>query len=370
MIDRWMKRIADRARLALTSDRTFLENAYRQILGRDIDQDGFDYYAARLREGESRMAVLIDLAQSNEFLEKVSARAESRTETDIRALRPSSYQLDVDTVSKTSVPVYVVNQASDFDWLESMILEHGYYEQPGVWNFDIDVDKRVMAEMIGAFSPQRAIELGCAGGAVLQCLDELGILCEGVEISRMAIERAASYIRRRIHQGELPQLQLGTHYDLVFGLDIFEHLNPNRLGAYLDEITNVLKDGGYLFANIPAFGADPVFGTVFPFYLEGWDEDAAAERLFSKIHVDPNGYPLHGHLIWAGSSWWVRRFTNQGLEREIDIEKALHRKYDAYLDRRARARKSFYIFSKKGLPERRKAVVQRIASNPSRVLKL
>ena len=37
-------------------------------------------------------------------------------------------------------------------------------------------------------------------------------------------------------------------------------LNPNKLEAYFAEIHRILIDGGYLFANIPAFGK-----TVTPF---------------------------------------------------------------------------------------------------------
>lgn len=366
MIQRWVKRVADRARLALTSDRTFLENAYRRILGREIDQDGFDYYAKRLREGESRMAVLIGLVRSEEFLEKLLP--ETSSIPDIRPGMPSRYRMDVDNVSKATIPIFEVADPSDFDWLESMLLENGYYERPGVWNFDIDVDKKVMAEMISAFAPERALELGCASGAVLQCLEELGIFCEGVEISRMAIDKASPQIRRRIHQGELPQLELDGDYDLVFGLDIFEHINPNCLDAYLEKIVNILKEGSYLFANVPAFGADPVFGTVFPFYLNGWDEDAAKGGLLTRIHVDAQGYPLHGHLIWAASSWWAERFSDHELVREIEIERAFHRKYDAYFDTRSRARKSFYLFSKKADPGQSRAITRRIGSSKSRVL--
>lgn len=366
MIRGWLKRFADRARLALTSDRTFLENAYRQILGREIDQDGFDYYAKRLREGESRVALLIGLVRSEEFLNKLLP--ETDLVPDIRARMPSHYRIDVDNASQATIPIFEVADPSDFDWLESILLDNGYYERPGVWNFDIDVDKKVMAEMMSAFAPERAIEMGCASGAVLQCLEELGIFCEGIEISRMAVEKASPQIARRIHQGQLPQLELDGGYGLVFGLDIFERINPNGLDGYLEKIVNILQEGGYLFCNIPAFGADPVFGTVFPFYLKGWDEDAAKGRLLTKIHVDAQGYPLHGHLIWAASSWWVERFSGHALVREIEIERAFHRKYDAYFDTRALARKAFYVFSKKGDPEQSRAITQRIGSSKSRVL--
>jgi hypothetical protein len=59
-------------------------------------------------------------------------------------------------------------------------------------------------------------------------------------------------------------------YDLIFGLDVFEHLNPNRLDAYIVRLAELVGTGGFLFCHIPAFGTDPVFGTVFPLYLDRW----------------------------------------------------------------------------------------------------
>ena len=137
------------------------------------------------------------------------------------------------TVSRSRL--FNVQSPSDFDWLEAAILTNGYYEKPGVWNLGIDSDKRMIAEMIASFEPRKALELGCAAGAVLECLAERGIDAEGVEISSMAIARATDRVRPRIHQGDLLSLELDRDYDVVFGLDVFEHLNPNRIESYLSQ---------------------------------------------------------------------------------------------------------------------------------------
>ncbi len=365
MIPSFLRRIAARFELALTSDRAFLERAYREILGREIDQDGFDYYSKALRQGNSRTAVLLSLVRSDEFTSRLAPPPAIEA---IRERRPSQYRADEDVLNHTPVAVFEARCDADFDWLEAMIRDNGYYERPGVWNFGIDVDKRVMAEALVAFAPQRALEIGCASGAVLECLRELGVHAEGVEISRMALERAFPGIRDRIHVGDLLELRLPESYDLVFGLDIFEHLNPNRLDGYLSRIVGLLDDGGCVFANVPAFGPDPVFGTVFPLYVGGWGAEAAPGRRFSRIPVDEHGYPLHGHLIWADSAWWVARFEAHGLRRETGIEAALHRKYDGYMDKRSRARKTYYVFSKNGDEARAQAIVARVGERPSRVL--
>jgi cyclopropane fatty-acyl-phospholipid synthase-like methyltransferase len=87
-----------------------------------------------------------------------------------------------------------------------------------VWNLGIDVDKRVIAEIVASFAPARALELGCAAGAVLEVLEEHGVAAEGVEISVSAIAQATDSVRGHIHRGDLLSRDLQPVHDLVFGL--------------------------------------------------------------------------------------------------------------------------------------------------------
>jgi hypothetical protein len=108
-----------------------------------------------------------------------------------------------------------------------------------------------------------------------------------------------------------------------------------------------------------------VFGTVFPFYVDGWAEDAAAGRPLRSIHVDEAGYPIHGHLAWGDAAWWTRQFERAGFTREVEIERAFHRKYDGYMEKRSPARRAYFVFGKDASARKRDAVIQRIASAPT-----
>jgi hypothetical protein len=351
----------------LRSDSEFVDQAFRDILGRDADHGGLEFYRGVLRQGVSRTAVMLDIMRSEEFRRTLTAHAPS-TLPNLVVQRPERYRRTIDRVNGSSMLVFEVESPSDFDWLERAIVDNGYYEAPGVWVLDVDFDKRLVAEMIAAFAPSAALELGCAAGAVLQCLDDLGVGAEGVEISAMAIGKADARVRARIHHGDLLALDLPRRYDLLFGLDIFEHLNPNKLAAYIDRIAQVTTDDAFLFCNIPAFGADPVFGTVFPFYVDGWAEDAAAGRALHSVHVDDGGYPIHGHLAWGDAAWWVRQFERAGFIRDAEIERAFHRKYDGYMEKRSPARRAYFVFGKRDSARRRAEVLARIA-RPSTVLR-
>ncbi len=360
------RRLAVRLAPVLQSDTAFLQAAYREILGRDADREGLEHYLRVLRQGMSRTFVLVSLMRSKEFTSRLIQAAPHGT--SLRDIRPGYYRDAIDRTNGDTIVVFDAVSPSDVDWLERSILEHGYYERPGVWSFGVDTDKRVIAEIIASFGPARALELGCAAGAVLECLRGLGVDAEGVDISSLALSEAAADIRPRIHLGDLLTIDLPSGYDVVFGLDIFEHLNPNRLDAYIRRIGELLAPDGYLFCNIPAFGADAVFGTVFPFYVDGWEAEAAAGHKFSSFHVDELGYPLHGHLIWADSRWWVSQFEGCGFRREPEIERALHEKYDAYMKERSPARRAFYVFNRQPDAARTRAIADRVRREPSRAL--
>lgn len=260
---------------------------------------------------------------------------------------------------------FEVSDASDFDLMERAIVENGFYEVPHVWPFRVDRDKRVMAEIVASLNQGgRVLELGCASGAVLEGLALRGLEFAGVDISHMAREMASDAVRDHIHLGDVLTTDLGSGIDTIFGLDIFEHLNPNKLDAYLDRLRELLEDGGLLFANIPGFGEDEVFGEIFPRYLPEWDADAAAGRPFRYLHAGHDGYPISGHLIWAESSWWVDQFAKADLLRRSVIELALHDKYDGYMRVHSPARRSFYVFSGGACPNESQ-IAARISESPS-----
>jgi hypothetical protein len=343
-----LRRLRSRWGPALQSDTDFVESAFREILGRQADLDGLNHYQHVLRDGLGRTAVLLEIMRSEEFTSKLRPQSsEASSLPSLRSMRPEAYLDTINRSNGQAMTVFVARSAADFDWLERAIVEHGYYEKPGVWNFGIDSDKRVIAEIVASFQPRHAIEIGCAAGAVLQCLDDLGVRAEGVEISAMAREKAAAQVRGRIHLGDLLTLDLPPDYDFLFGFDVFEHLNPNKLDAYLARIGEITTADARLFCNIPAFGHDPAFGTVFPLYVDGWDEDAAKGSVFTKLEVDTLGYPIHGHLAWADARWWTAQFEKAGFSRQLDVELRLHEKYDDYFEKRAPARKPFFVFAKR-----------------------
>jgi SAM-dependent methyltransferase len=344
----------------------FLKESYQRLLGRPIDEEGLKRYDGFLQQGKRREEILFELISSDEWVSRILR--ENLGLKNIKPLKPAQYIPDINLLTLEPLLTFKVLDPQDFDWLEAMIQQNAYYERPGIWSFGLDLDKQVIAEMMSDLKPEKVLEIGCSSGAILKALYDRGVKGEGVEISAMAIRRAFPEIKNKIHEGDLLEIQLSSAYDLVLGLDIFEHLNPNKLQRYIQALRGLMEAGGYCFCNIPAFDQDPVFGTVFPSYLEDWEKSGPPGRLFQTLHVDEYGYPMHGHLVWADSQWWVTQFEQEGLAREQEIEKALHQKYDSYFDHKAPARKTFYVFSKEADPNRKQEIIETIQKRPSLVL--
>ncbi|OQY13951.1 MAG: hypothetical protein B6I30_01990 [Desulfobacteraceae bacterium 4572_187] len=330
-----------------TSDGFFVDLCYECFLGRKSDIEGRRNAVAALKHGMSRLDFIKSLVSSSEYYTKLVAILQVGAKLpNLRDMQPERYKWSKNCYNDDKTLVLYVKNSIDYDWVETMIIENGYYETGGVWSFAIDVDKHLIAEIVSRFNVSCFLEIGCSTGSVLKLLDEKKIYGEGTEISHSALANCYQSIRQRIHYGDILKLNLDSKYDLILGMDVFEHLNPNKIASYVERCYNLLSDSGFIFANIPSFGEDPIFGEIFPIYLEDWVHESEFSGLFSLLPVDEYGWPLHGHLIWATTSWWQKVFENSGFKREEEIEKALHGIYDTFMKQNAPARMSFYVFSK------------------------
>lgn len=76
----------------------------------------------------------------------------------------------------------------------------------------------------------------------------LEIAPERVDALRKGVERGG-FTNVRVHPGLVETLPPGEEYDLIFAIDVFEHIAPEQMpfGACLDR----LKEGGHLLVKIP-----------------------------------------------------------------------------------------------------------------------
>ena len=314
-----------------------------------------------LDQGADRLSVTMTLAHSEEALNRqLSLRTHIQ---DLRELRPGSFctVVGADGVARE---VYRADTAEDVDWMEDSILEHGYYEKPGIWSLSVDDDKRRMSALLASFGPRRALEIGCSSGTVMEGLLAAGVDCDGLEISRMAIQRADPAVRPRIRRSDLLDADLTDGYDLIYGLDIFEHLNPNRFDRYLTRLRELVSGTGYVVCELSGLRCGRRVRRSVPPGPAELAGGRCRRRLFREWLVDEDGYPDHGHLVWACSPWWEAAFSSVGLHRDKDVERALHARWDEKFTAESPARRAFFVFTPSPGSERSREILASLARSP------
>jgi SAM-dependent methyltransferase len=183
------------------------------------------------------------------------------------------------------------------------------------------------------FRVTRSLDVGCATGYLVEVLRELGIDAEGCDVSPFAIAHATPGAKGHIRVGNLfagLPWEDGA-FELVTALEILEHLPPDRVPAALAELRRVC--GGYLYATIPSFGANPsgpdghFEGKVRPERLDHYRElgrDYSGPVPEADLAVDADGQLVEGHLTIASFGWWTDRFAEAGFTRCVDVERLLY----------------------------------------------
>lgn len=101
----------------------------------------------------------------------------------------------------------------------------------------------------GAPAPRRLLELGSAGGWLLQQARARGWQAQGVELSAAAAQRARA-LGLEVFQGDLLAAALpASSFDLVYMGDVLEHV-PD-CAAVLREAARLLVPGGHLYLRGP-----------------------------------------------------------------------------------------------------------------------
>lgn len=125
--------------------------------------------------------------------------------------------------------------------------EGSYFDEA---NLSKLVDDTLLSQIKSVRSNGRFLEIGCAGGALLDAARSLGYEVQGVEFSPVAAEFARKHFRLPVVTGDLLDAKLPSSiYDVVFMGDVLEHLpDPMRT---LGEINRVMAQGGLLVIHCP-----------------------------------------------------------------------------------------------------------------------
>jgi SAM-dependent methyltransferase len=249
--------------------------------------------------------------------------------------------------------VVILRDEEDYGWMEDEISDGRYYETSRPWGYEVDIDKKAMASVAQYFRPRSVLDVGCSNGPLVKAMLDVDIDAKGIDISEHALRSAVDGAEGHLILGDIQAHNFGQQFDLIFALDLLEHLNPFKLKPCLNRIRDLLTDNGVAYFNIPVWGEDRVWGTVFPLSdcsfqapLREWVRQYENNELFTAIPVDDEGFPELGHLVWAGTNWWLDLFDQVNLTRLEQVESEIHQKIDWFYNIVSIARRSFYVLAK------------------------
>lgn len=345
-VDRWAGSLRGGAQLAdviaeMQTANT-VEELYRGIFNREPDRGGGSHYASRLRAGEPLSGVLRHMLASQEFHGSRNLRAIKQSELqDITSELPRPYVTEMG-LDNLIHHVFRVEDDSEFDLLEQLIIEHRFYDSFGGWGYAIDLDKRVTAAIAKGLGAASCLDVGCSNGPVISLLADAGMEVTGVDFSHLAFALALPNVRDHMRYGDLLTLEFDRKFDVVLAMDFFEHLHPLKVGRHIERAAALIEQDGYLIVNSPMFGTDRVFGTPFPLHLEEWTNEPQ-DTFWRHIPCDAKGWPWDGHLIWAGVAYWEKQFAAAGLVRDVVIEAAIQESLKGFFEHFAPARKAIFV---------------------------
>jgi len=313
---------------------------YRGILDREPDPCGLADKIGLLRSGRELDQVIRTFVDSAEFRSLLTqALVPSASMPDLKALIPDRYETQL--VHGSPMTVYVARTDTDVALMASLLDRYRFYDRFGVWSPVIDYDKEITAAIVRGLGARSCFELGCFTGPVISLLADAGVSVLGAEVSHLAFAFAYPNVRDAILYGDLLTLDIQRRFDVVLCMDVLEHVSPLTLDQYIEKIESVLDENGYLYLNSPMWGRDLIFGIFEEPYLEEW-LTVGDTSYWRHWPCDDKGWPLHGHLVWASTVWWERKFRDHGLIRDTTIEQVIHQNLATFFEH-AGGRRSLFV---------------------------
>ncbi|TVQ99145.1 MAG: methyltransferase domain-containing protein [Desulfovibrionales bacterium] len=137
--------------------------------------------------------------------------------------------------------------AAYFDWR---------YRKPDTYNYAASEEERIKRERIAAFLNDRhyanILEVGCGEGYMTTVLAPLGDRLLGIDISKVAVERAqrmhADNPRVAFQQADVFTFRPQESYDLITCSEILYYLNLEQINQAVHGLVTRLTPGGRLLA--------------------------------------------------------------------------------------------------------------------------
>ena len=97
------------------------------------------------------------------------------------------------------------------------------------------------------------LDVGCADGKLVSFMKDKGFAeVVGIDLNRQLIERARENVDAEFIHGDAREiLESGRHFDLIFLLNVLEHIERDRLVGFMSLVHQALKAGGFAIIRTP-----------------------------------------------------------------------------------------------------------------------
>lgn len=355
---------------SLSSNKGFINRIFFTLLKRMPSGEELEYYNYYLKKGSSRFAIIENIVHSKDFYNRwYHYIFHMMNIKDINKDFTDNIFNEINILTKSPVKIFNINNPKDFDRIEKKIIENDYYNYNNVWCEGENKDKKIHSLLLSCLCDKKSLELGCFDGIIVEHLNnKYNKDSYGNDLNINILKKVNNHLKSKIFVGDLLNININESFDLIYGLDIFEHFNPNKINNYIQRIDSLLENNSIFYGNIPFYGNDEIIGNIAPIYLKSWIKSFEENKLFTQIEIDLAGYPLHGHLIWAGSKWWVKLFESFNFKREIDIEINIHNIFDDVFNSYSESRRMLFVFSKNLNDNKRQEIINKIKNIDIKVL--
>jgi len=147
------------------------------------------------------------------------------------------------------------------------------------------------------FNPKTMLDFGCGRGTFLTYARDMGIEAFGFDYSQWAIENPYPRCKRewlKVHDATKPWPYEEKSFDLLTGLDFYEHIYLEDLDFVIKEMYRVAKK--WIFLQIAVVGGTSGYGI---------HEEGYILQKGEPIPIEREGNAVAGHVTVCTENWWL-----------------------------------------------------------------
>lgn len=162
-------------------------------------------------------------------------------------------------------------------------------------------------------NPFNMLDIGCGRGTFVTYARDAGIIAEGFDFSKWAIDHPYYRCNRdwiKVHDATIKFPYQDDQFDLVINLDLMEHIYAEDCEFVIDEMVRVARKYIFLQIAIVGNGSDPSVSDTGYILQKG-----------VPVPNELQGVAVAGHVTVQPTVFWMSKLFREGWRFRIDLVK-------------------------------------------------